>query len=520
MDEELKRLIESIEDETERDVAKLLTKMGLNLIAHNEKIMAVDGNEIGEIDQIYHETDPDILFIVDATSSTHTREKVNFLEKWSEVENLNRLREHFTSVPTITRVMRVVVFVNKDESEGTSQFTRLLENPDNIAVFKKQFELFKKLAEIARSASLNDFYEHCQINTVFDFTEIDGIVFYLGDVRAFSYVDRVDKILTYCYVLRRLDEEEGGYQRMLNESKIAKIHKALEAGEIVAFPNSIIINSKVNLSDGVYTKDECPKRVKFKVPRSINVCRVVDGQHRVLGLGRLNREKQKEYSLPIIAFEKMSQEKEIRMFVDINSKQKKIDSNLILLLKSGFTWELHKEEYFEAMVVNIAKRLNGEGALKNKIYMGTAGEERKKKIITLTSVVTAVLNNNLIGKTKHLFQNSPEDYETPYNKINQIFNYVNEYELTKKFIYSNRGLKVLFRYVQIIGRHQHKGRFKKDLKWAIYALSKVLTKGRIKKINEEYFGEGGVNRATAEIIKQMKKEWKAYEKVRPDLRGV
>jgi len=63
---------------------------------------------------------------------------------------------------------------------------------------------------------------------------------------------------------------------------------------------------------------------------------------------------------------------ELKMFIDINSKQKKVDSNLVFLLKKEFLWTPNDKEYYEKIAVLVVLDLDIKGPLKNKIYFGTA----------------------------------------------------------------------------------------------------------------------------------------------------
>ena len=91
---------------------------------------------------------------------------------------------------------------------------------------------------------------------------------------------------------------------------------------------------------------------------------IIDGQHRLYGYayardsGGFNADTT---VLPVLAFENLPADKEMNLFIDINSKQVKVSTGLLVELYSGLHWRSpDPEEAFQALLARIASRLNSE----------------------------------------------------------------------------------------------------------------------------------------------------------------
>ena len=317
---------------------------------------------------------------------------------------------------------------------------------------------------------------------------------------------------------------------MLEKGRIGSIAKKIQNRTIFAFPNSILISSPdvPQLCNNPAEKSSCPCSVPIKVPNYYSACRVIDGQHRLLAFANLEERHQEEHFLPVVVLENIEQHQEMKTFIEINSGQKKIDRNLILVLEADFDWDVNKNpiEFFEKEAVIIVKRLNNVrgSPLRNKIFIPEALAKRKGKI-TLNTLVTAILGNNFIGKKHKLFQKNYNDTETPYRKIRDIFVLCKQ-KLPRyckdvgSFLLTNKGLRILFRLVQIFERNRRNKNIRFTLSTFFGHLRKIFNDSLIKRL-EDFYGEGGANRAVEEIFRILKKLDKPkYKNLTTDLRQV
>jgi len=232
--------------------------------------------------------------------------------------------------------------------------------------------------------------------------------------------------------------------------------------------------------------------------------------------------------MPVVALENIEKHREMQTFIEINSGQKKIDRNLILVLEADFDWEMSKnpKEFFEKQAVLVVKRLNDTNGspLRNKIFIPEALAKRRGRI-TLNTLVTAVLGNNFIGRKYGLFQKNHNDTETPHRKIREVFvlakRQIPRYcKDTGSFLLTNKGLRILFRLVQIHQRNLTKTNIHFGIKEFFADLNQILTDTLVENL-EVFYGEGGANRAVEEIFKLLRKQnKKRYQHVITDLRAV
>jgi DGQHR domain-containing protein len=317
---------------------------------------------------------------------------------------------------------------------------------------------------------------------------------------------------------------------MLEKGRIGSIAKKIRQGDMLAFPNSILIScpDESTLCPKPAVKSQCPSHVEINIPNYFSACRVIDGQHRLLGFAKVDEIHQEQHFIPVVAIENIDQHREMKTFIEINSGQKKIDRNIILVLETDFEWDsdVNPIEFFEKQAVLVVKRLNDTrgSPLREKVFIPEALAKKKGKI-TLNTLVSAIFGNNFIGKKYHLFQKRRNDIETPYRRIREIFVLCSQKlprycKDTGYFLLTNKGLRILFRLVQIHKRNQRKRNINFGIKPFFTDLSKILTDDLVESL-EVFYGEGGANRAAEEIFKLLKKQNKTrYKKVVTDLRMV
>ncbi len=503
--------ISKIANNNEREVGEFLSNLGFEFIDANSVITNSLGKIIGEIDLIF--TFESYLFLVEVTKekSAGGNKKIAFFSKWSEDSTLAILRKKYHMAPR--KVVRLYFDLNKHDGGDESPAVQPQTQSDklNKIIYLDDYEYFvasfKKIGIWAK----NDFLDWLEIADESKSKEVEAIQYYIGDVPVFCFVERVDNLLHACYVSRRRTRDKG-YQRTLNERRVANIANNIKKGEGLLFPNSILINT-TKLSESIASSSECPKTVKIHFPISYCRCRIIDGQHRLLGFSRLSEETQKTYFLPVIAVQEYDQNKEVMTFIDINSKQQRIDNNLILLLKSDFEWNHGSKEFKEKIGVGIAFKLN-ESYFKNRIYFGMADEPKGNKI-TLVTLVSAMVNNNQVGNT----------LEETYDNVAQFFSYMQQYMPDRSFrentyFGQNRGIRVLFRLLNLLQRNIDAKQINVTREIFCQDLSTILDTKMIENL-DDYYGEGGANAATKELIKAFRlKVPTKYGQMKTDLKSL
>ena len=513
--------IKNAKNSTNEDVSvgTLLFNLGLDFITAGKEIKDDKGKLIGEIDLIFADDEEDILFLIEVSKKEkNTSQKIDhFLSKWSNDNNIKLLKKSLQK--TQKRIYKLNFDLSSKTGEKSSSLNHVLEDTSNKVISKGDLHYFEETYRAIGKWARNDLYSFLEIKPKSLHTTIPAIVFYIGDHRAFIYADRVNNILKYSYVYRRR-QSDIGYQRMVQQSRIGSIAKTIRKSKTITFPNSIILNSKSVLTTKTFKRDECPTSVDIHIPKTFCNFRIIDGQHRLMGFAKMGDFKRDEYILPIVILEDLTQAKEVQTFIEINHKQKKLDSNLILTLKKDFDWQVEDEEYFEKISVLVAQKLNSNSELKGNIYFGYADEKRGNKI-TVTTLHSVIKKNNLTGIKTHLYQKTTGDVETPYRKIKEAFSIIaTHFKQNNHFFSSNKGLRILFRILQLFEKNKLNGNIDLTIDDLIKHLRELFKKNNLLALIDEYYGEGGARAATEKVIEELKNHSVKYASFEADLRKI
>lgn len=137
-----------------------------------------------------------------------------------------------------------------------------------------------------------------------------------------------------CFVSRRKDDGDKGFQRLLSEKRAKEIAKYLDNNKGV-IPSAIIVSAQPIAK---IEFDESSN--KLRLERAQNSLLVLDGQHRLYGM----KSAQRDYDIPVVIFTELTTQEEIRQFIAINTTQKGVPTALILDIKGPAGTETKIEE--------------------------------------------------------------------------------------------------------------------------------------------------------------------------------
>lgn len=158
-----------------------------------------------------------------------------------------------------------------------------------------------------------------------------------------------DVLKQVCFVSRRDEDAEVGFQRSLNESRAKDIARYLDElnGTI---PSAIILSAQDN-SNFAYNKS----KGEISFITNANSFMVLDGQHRLYGLLKST----KNYVIPVVIFNKLNTADEVNLFIDINTTQRGVPTTLLLDIRNLSGKETKKEDRQRQLF----DRLNKESVL-------------------------------------------------------------------------------------------------------------------------------------------------------------
>lgn len=232
------------------------------------------------------------------------------------------------------------------------------------------------------------------------------------------------------------------YQRLIKRSKIRAISDYVLARPR-PFPNSVVLATETeprfepgSLAEGSSTSRDSITVGMLRLPEQYGEFWVVDGQHRIYG-SALSTEP------PVLACTLIpaSNLEKARYFLDINSEQTKIDSDL--------KWDLRAQlipDQPEGRISAACQRLDElDGPLKGRIKIPHKGSTRGRQV-KLSGLCDAVLKNRLHETHQYLW--SEKEFPTLLARdlnlwLVQLDSEVPEGIVKRKFLFENSGLSVL-----------------------------------------------------------------------------
>lgn len=515
---------------SEKKINKLLLDLGLNFLKANY-ILKRNNKLVGQIDGLFSIEDDYLLIVETEDADLSSRKISTWFTKWTSEANLKTIFKEFKLPRNMEPVRLFINYKNlrKNTEINEESLKHILEDTNNKIIYKDDIDYFIDQVAAIGSVAQNDLINFLRLyqSEIGQTIKTPALRIFMGRQKAYIFSQTVDKFLKSCYISRKLEGDVEGYQRVLKVNRINKIHKAIEGNKIVAFPNSLILSADFLL-------EEKPKEkigtCYINFPNWRCSLRVVDGQHRLLGFSNIDEAIKKDHWLPVVAFDDMKKEDEIKTFITINTEQKKINPNLALILKTGFLWEKGSKFFDEKQAALIIKKINDSPnyELNNKIYLGYNDPQKGK--IALATLVSALLKNNLVGGKKHLMQRNLEDIDLASRKLNNIFKYliksIPSYskfdKLNKKegLFLSNKGIRIILRMIQFFIRNSKKKHISEGLLTFFKDLNKLLTPKIINDLGK-YYGEGGANKASDYLLRKLRRSNPTkYSKMKLDLRKV
>jgi len=289
-----------------------------------------------------------------------------------------------------------------------------------------------------------------------------------------------------CFVSRRDEDPNKGFQRVLNEVRAKDIAKYLDVDK-GSIPTAIILSSQDNAQ---LQFDKNTSEMVFDIVEYGFL--VIDGQHRLYGLLKAEN----KYDIPVVIFNKLNSSDEVNLFIDINTTQRGVPTTLLLDIKDLAGKETKKEEKQR----DLFDRLNKESVLAGLL------SPAKSKVGKISRVT-------FNQATSEIFENSFFQDKTLDILFKGIKNYL---EAVEKVFIQSKSKKakltssVLFRAVFILFNDITEKSLRDfgDLK--VEHLQIILEP--ISKLNYEVYT--GTNTSTVyKIISDMKKEINQYHKI-------
>lgn len=369
-------------------------------------------------------------------------------------------------------------------AEGCEDEKRLADN--KIFQFTDNtYDYINSLIKSYKSTVIYQFYglmfQHERINN--DKIRIPALKGTMGGYNYYMLSIEPAKLLKIGFVLHRTKVNTQitmpTYQRLLIPSRLKGIGEFIDKGGY--FPNTVIINfdnsnkkNRIQFDLAPGGSDDTKTKLGYlTIPNAYCIAYIIDGQHRVYGYA--NSKYKDINTIPVVAFEGLPSDEQLKIFMDINEHQKAVSPSLRLDLNEDLNWDSpYLNSRLKALRSSIIKLLgrDNNSVLARKIAIG---EDTAK--LQLKPFDTALSKSSLLPKatTKEFTEHTDvclyntncvehnkamlEAQKRIANLIKECYAYVyyqmiNEHkEEYEKFIECNRGTYAFISLISSLNEH-------------------------------------------------------------------
>lgn len=304
----------------------------------------------------------------------------------------------------------------------------------------------------------------------------------MGNEKFYTFLISPEELLKIAYVGHKASrnvENLETYQRMLQPRRLKKISEYINGGG--KFPTNVVVNLKTARKTGLkfetIEKFEGEALGKLSLPANYASAWIIDGQHRLYGYAYARTEdgyQQDKTMIPVLAYENLPADKEMNLFIDINSKQVKVSTGLLVELYADLHWNSSDpEEAFQALLSRTASRLNSEKTSPLCERMVVTGKKKTQfRCLTQTSIRDGMGVAKLLGTISKglivpgpLSTGNPHDYEANLQKAltvltdclrlfeEQLPDHWNLGDGPGGYLCTNNGIRALFHVLRDVSEH-------------------------------------------------------------------
>jgi DGQHR domain-containing protein len=213
-----------------------------------------------------------------------------------------------------------------------------------------------------------------------------GLLLNQNKHRFFFATIPVDDLFPSCFVARRDEEPETGFQRALNEARADDIARYLANGS-GSIPSNIVLSAQPS---AVFKYNSTTKSISFQVSKKAFL--VLDGQHRLWGYQKCKL----RHRVPVAVYSGLTHSEEAKLFVDINTTQRGVPAALLLDIKQIAEIETNIEKVLRATFDRLNK--DAESPLVGKLSPSKSVTGKISRV-TFNRSVGPVLTGGVMSET-------------------------------------------------------------------------------------------------------------------------
>jgi DNA sulfur modification protein DndB len=388
----------------EDDVWCLFFKLGFKTLNYDEHLEIQWGSGAGDHHQLdVVAVDDEAIFVVECKAADKPR-NANFKK---DIDNLCQYKEGVTKALRQIYGEKKVKFVfatrNYKFSESSEDLQRLKNN--KIYHFNENsYNYINNLIKAYKTSVKYQFYGLMFKNELIsnDKIKIPALKGSMGGHDYYMLSIEPSILLKIGFVLHRTkvnDSMAPTYQRLLVPSRLKGITKFIDDGGY--FPNSIIVNFdspnkklKIQFEPSSNVGDTNSRFGTLTIPNAYGIAFIIDGQHRVYGYA--GSKYKDTNTIPVVAFDNIDSQEQLKIFMDINENQKSVNPSLRLDLAEDINWDSERADSrmlaLRSSIIKVLTR-DSNSVLYTKI---SVGEDSAK--LTLKPFITALSKSSLLPK--------------------------------------------------------------------------------------------------------------------------
>jgi DGQHR domain-containing protein len=393
-----------IDRQLEDDVWSLLYRMGFKEL-NFDRNFSIQVNEDTPPRQLdVFAKDDETVFIVECTHSREVGPKSvkALLDKIGAVrpDVIKVVQKHYGR----EKKLKIKFAIATRNIEWRAADRSLAESTGIPIITEDDLKYFNRLTSILKTAARYQF-----LGRYFEGEKVEGLRAKVPAARGsmgkktfYNFLISPHDLLRISYIshMRRASNDDlDTYQRMVKPTRLASIGRYIDGGG--TFPTNIVINFKRdNLQFDPKEKFGDTATGILSLPGQYGSAWVIDGQHRLYGYAYASRGPEEDSSVvSVLAYENLPVRDEIELFVDINTRQVKVNSNLVNEIVSSLNVDdPDAGKRLGALCARVALRLDNypSSPIKDRV-LTVAQDKNHSRCLTLTSLSDGIAENNLIG---------------------------------------------------------------------------------------------------------------------------
>lgn len=366
----------------EDDVWCMFYNLGFRILNSDDKLRVQWGNNEGEDKQIdVLAVGDDAIFVVECKSAEKTR-KQSFQQTLVEMSAYKKgMTESLQQIYGKTKRVKFIFATRNYRIESDGDDAMRMKNNGIYHLDENAYNYINNLIKSYKTSVIYQFYGLMFKDELISEKSIviPALKGTMGGRNYYLFSIEPSTLLKIGFVLHRTkvnDSMAPTYQRLLVPKRLNGITKFINDGGY--FPNSIILNftepnSNIKLKfDSIHKEDASNAEFGLlRIPNAYGIAYIIDGQHRVYGYS--NSHHKDTHTIPVVAFQNMLSEEQLKIFMEINENQKAVSKNLKIDLELDLFWTSPRlDSRMKALRSSIIKSLSGESGniLFNKISIG------------------------------------------------------------------------------------------------------------------------------------------------------